>query len=103
MDAKTLLSEDEIAEAGLEGWQVDDGALVATYATGDFAIGLRLVNAVGAAAEEANHHPDLTLTYPTVSVLLTSHDVGGLTRRDVDLARRITAIAAELEVAARGE
>lgn len=100
MDPKTLLTEDQIAAAGLEGWRVEDKALVASYATGDFATGLRLVNEVGEAAEAADHHPDLTLTYPSVRVLLTSHDVGGITQRDLDLAARVSAIAAGLEVAA---
>ena len=47
-----------------------------------------------------NHHPDLTVTYPRVHVLLTSHDTGGLTERDVALARTISAIAAELGLTA---
>lgn len=100
MDPKTLLTEDQIAAEGLEGWRLEDGALVATYATGDFATGLKLVNAIGDAAEVANHHPDLTLTYPTVGVLLTSHDSGGVTSRDIDLARRTTGFAADLGISA---
>ena len=51
-------------------------------------------------AEEANHHPDVVLTYPQVDVDLRSHDVGGVTVRDLDLARRISAIATELGVEA---
>ncbi|HWU23875.1 MAG TPA: 4a-hydroxytetrahydrobiopterin dehydratase, partial [Nocardioides sp.] len=94
-----LLTEDQIAAAGLEGWRDEDKALVASYSTGDFATGLRMVNAVGEAAEAADHHPDLTLTYPSVRVLLTSHDVGGITQRDLDLAARVGEIAAGLDVA----
>ncbi|MDP2772959.1 MAG: VOC family protein, partial [Nocardioides sp.] len=61
--------------------------------TGDFATGLALVNEIGAAADELDHHPDVDLTYPSVTVRLTSHDVGGVTSRDVELARRISSAA----------
>jgi 4a-hydroxytetrahydrobiopterin dehydratase len=57
------------------------------------------VNRIGASAEKANHHPDLTLTYPQVRVTLSSHDVGGITSRDIDLARTISGHAADLGVA----
>lgn len=55
---------------------------------------------IGAAADEANHHPNLTITYPRVHVLLTTHDAHGLTTRDVGLARTISAIAVELAITA---
>ncbi|MBU1802009.1 MAG: 4a-hydroxytetrahydrobiopterin dehydratase, partial [Actinobacteria bacterium] len=54
------------------------------------------VQAIGAAADEMNHHPDVELTYPRVAVRLSSHDVGGVTRRDVVLARAISEMAAKL-------
>ncbi|MDP9889578.1 pterin-4a-carbinolamine dehydratase [Pseudarthrobacter enclensis] len=54
------------------------------------------MNRIGASAEEVNHHPDLTLTYSTVGVTLSSHDVGGITSRDIDLARIISGHAADL-------
>jgi 4a-hydroxytetrahydrobiopterin dehydratase len=76
------------------------GALEARFRTGDFATGLTLVERIAEAAEAANHHPDITLTYPTVHVLLTSHDAGGKTQRDVDLARQISGFAAGLGAAA---
>ncbi len=57
--------------------------------------GLRLVNRIGGAAESANHHPDLVLTYPHVEVTLTSHDAGGVTSRDISMARTISGFAAE--------
>lgn len=100
MDPKALLSGDQISEMDLPDWRSMYRALEARFRTGDFATGLRLVDMIGAAAEEADHHPDVTLTYPTVHVLLTSHDVGGKTQRDVDLARRISGFAAELGVVA---
>lgn len=101
-DSKHILSSTEIADAALEGWQQDGDTLTASFATGDFATGLDLVNRIGAAAETAHHHPDLTLTYPEVTVTLTSHDAGGITRRDLELARTINDQAAALDVPASG-
>jgi 4a-hydroxytetrahydrobiopterin dehydratase len=95
MSTETL-SAREVAEAGLTGWLHVPGALVTRVRTGDFATGLRLVDAVGAAAEEMNHHPDLTIRYAEVDVRLSSHDVGGVTERDVRLARRVGELAGEL-------
>jgi 4a-hydroxytetrahydrobiopterin dehydratase len=92
------LKPQQIADEGLTDWVLIVRALEARFATGDFAKGLELVSRIGAAAEEADHHPDLTLTYPTVLVRLWSHDSRGVTERDVALARRISEIAADLGV-----
>src|SRR3546814_18559792 len=62
--------------------------------------GLELAGRIAAAADAANHHPDLTITYPRVHVSLTTPETRSLTALDVDLARTISAIAAELEVPA---
>jgi 4a-hydroxytetrahydrobiopterin dehydratase len=100
-DPKQVLRYPEIiGEAGLDDWRFFLGRLHARFRTGSFVKGLELVTRVTEAAEEANHHPDVVLTYPQVDVDLTSHDVGGVTSRDLDLARRISAIAAELGVEA---
>ena len=56
------------------------------------------MNRIGALAEAANHHPDVTLTYGSVRVVLTSHDAGSVTTRDIDLAREISAVAEEMGV-----
>ena len=100
MDA--TLTAEQIQQAGLEGWSTSADALHSTWDTGDFAAGLALVNAIGAAAEEMNHHPDLELSYPSVGVHLSSHDVGGVTERDLTLARTISELAASAGVAAHG-
>ena len=98
---KQVLTQTHVStKEGLDDWRVLLGALQTRFATGDFVTGLRMVNRIGAAAEEANHHPDLDLRYPHLNVRLVSHDVGGLTQRDVRLARRISEIAAEEGVAA---
>lgn len=95
-DPKQKLSVTEIDDARLDDWRLLLTGIRARFRTGDFATGLALVDRIGAAAEEANHHPDVSLTYPEVIVTLSSHDVGGVTSRDVDLARRISGFAAEL-------
>ncbi|TFD73694.1 VOC family protein [Cryobacterium gelidum] len=80
-----------------------DGSLHATFATADFASALELVNRVGEVAEALNHHPDVRLGYGTVSLVLTSHDAGGVTVRDLDLAARVQQIADTLDASARAE
>lgn len=91
---------DALHDAGLTDWQVTPDGIHTRYLSGDFATGLELVNRIGAAAEEANHHPDLTLTYPQVDVHLFSHDVEAVTDRDLGMARTISDLAAELDIAA---
>ena len=91
---------DALEAAGLSDWHGADESIVATYATGDFATGLEFVNWVDAAAEAANHHPDITLTYPSVEITLTSHDTGAVTDRDLKLAARISNFAAEAGITA---
>jgi 4a-hydroxytetrahydrobiopterin dehydratase len=96
-DPKQKLTADEVREApGLDDWRHLLTGIRARFRTGSFATGLALVDRIGAAAEEADHHPDISLTYPEVIVTLSSHDVGGITSRDLDLARRISGFAADL-------
>lgn len=99
-DPKARLSHDDILAAGLDDWRKVLNRLKARFRTGDFATGVTLVDRIGAAADEADHHPDVSLTYPEVIVTLSSHDVGGITSRDIDLARRISGFAAELGASA---
>lgn len=82
------------------GWRVLLQTVQASFETGSLAAGLAFAARIGVAADAANHHPDLTITYPRVHVRLTTHDAGGLTDRDVDLARTISAIADELGLVA---
>ncbi|WP_114907022.1 4a-hydroxytetrahydrobiopterin dehydratase [Ornithinimicrobium murale] len=91
----------DLLDAGLTDWRDLAQGLHARFATGDFATGLRFVDAVGRAAEEAGHHPDVTLTYPWVDISLISHDVGALTGRDVELAQQISTIARDQDIEAR--
>jgi 4a-hydroxytetrahydrobiopterin dehydratase len=91
-------SGDEIQAWGLDDWRSMHETLQARFRTGDFATGLAMVDRIGSAAEAANHHPDLDLRATHLNVRLTSHDVEAKTQRDLDLARAISAIAADLGV-----
>jgi len=99
-DPKQQLTTAEIDDSGLGDWRLVCNRLKARFLTGDFATGLALVDRIGAAAEAADHHPDVTLTYPEVIVALSSHDVRGITSRDIELARKISEFAAEMGVSA---
>ena len=85
---------------GVEDWRVLFSGACAYFRTGTFAAGVALVDAIGALADAANHHPDIDLRYPGVTVRLTTHEVDGLSERDVELARGISAAARELDVPA---
>ncbi|MBW6435417.1 4a-hydroxytetrahydrobiopterin dehydratase [Actinoplanes hulinensis] len=89
----TKLSGREITERAPQGWVYLLGALRTRLRTGDFATGLALVNTIGAAAEAADHHPGLDLRYTYLDVVLSSHDVGAVTGRDLRLAATISELA----------
>jgi 4a-hydroxytetrahydrobiopterin dehydratase len=97
---KQKLTGQQIHEAGLEGWRKVLDRLIVRYRTGDFNTGAALVTRIAEAADEADHHPDVDLRYPHVTVALKSHDVGTITARDLRLARAITALASEAGVEA---
>ena len=71
-------------------------ALYASYATDDFATASAFVARVAEAADAMNHHPDVRLGYGSVAFELSSHDAGGVTERDVELATRIQSLADDL-------
>ncbi len=76
----------------LPSWQRDGAAIVRVVETAGWKATLMVVNAIGFVAEAAWHHPDLVVGYGRVEIRLTSHDAGGLTPRDFDLAARIDAL-----------
>jgi len=87
------LSDDAVARelASTPGWERDGEAMRRTWRFADFKAAMIFVNGVAALAEKANHHPDISIHYNEVSLRLWSHDAGGLTQRDVALARAIGA------------
>jgi 4a-hydroxytetrahydrobiopterin dehydratase len=72
----------------LPAWQIEAGELVRTFKFEDFRAALRFVNQVGELAEAAGHHPDIDIRYNRVRLALVTHDAGGLTNKDFDLAGR---------------
>ena len=77
-------------------WRLMNRIVRARFLTGDFASGIRFVDAVAEAAETADHHPDIDLRYLHVDLALVSHSAGGVTQRDLDMAETISGIAARL-------
>jgi 4a-hydroxytetrahydrobiopterin dehydratase len=73
----------------LPGWYYEDGWIRRYYKTDGWPITLMLVNAIGFIAEAANHHPDLSVTWARVGVKLKTHSAGGITGKDLALARQI--------------
>ena len=93
------ISFQQFSEAdGVEDWRALAKGVSAHFRTGTFAMGVQLVDVIGRLADDANHHPDVDLRYPGVTVHLMTHDVDGLSERDVALAREISAAARALGV-----
>ena len=70
-------------------WKADGETITRTFVFEDFAEAVGFVTRVGVAAERAFHHPDIDIRWNKVTLSLTSHDVGGLTERDVELAAKV--------------
>lgn len=97
------ISAKQFREApGVGEWRTifGGGWACAYFRTGSFALGVELVRAIGGVAAAANHHPDVDLRPEGVSVRLFTSDFGGLSERDIAVAQRISAAAAELGVTA---
>jgi 4a-hydroxytetrahydrobiopterin dehydratase len=88
---QTKLSDLEIRRAlgSLPGWARKGEALNKTYSFARFADGIRFVQQIAELADAMNHHPDIDIRYTDVSFSLSSHDAGGITQRDLDLAKEI--------------
>ncbi len=89
----SVVPEDEVqaALATLSGWSVEEGALVKQFALPSFLGAVDFVNRLAAMAEEVNHHPDLDIRYNKVRVALVTHSAGGITGKDIEMARQIEA------------
>ena len=73
----------------LPGWSRRGDVLTRLYSFRNFAESMDFVNRVADAAEAANHHPDIDIRYAKVTLTLSTHDAGGITQNDVDLAKAI--------------
>jgi len=92
----TRLSDDEVHAAlaeGLLGWELRDGAITKAFAFSGFRTAIDFIERVADEAQAARHHPDLLNRYNRVNVTLTTHDEGGVTAKDIALARAIEAVA----------
>ena len=85
---------------GVADWRVIFEGACTYFRTGSFATGVALIREIGTLADEANHHPDVDLRYSGVTVRLITHETGGITDRDLALARQISEAAARLGVTA---
>ena len=85
------LDQDAIQEElnHLEGWELVDDKLHKEYSFDDFVSAFGFLAKVALHAERANHHPEITNVYNSVTIDLTTHDVGGISDRDVQMARTI--------------
>ena len=90
----TLLREDEIAAAlsSAVGWERTGNAITRTVKLGDFRDAIIYVGAVAHLAQAANHHPDVAVSWNTVTLTLSTHSAGGLTAADFALAGQINAL-----------
>jgi 4a-hydroxytetrahydrobiopterin dehydratase len=86
-------SDIQSALAGLPAWDLSGNAIQRVFEFSDFVHAMEFVNLVAEQAEEANHHPDITISYSRVTLSLTSHDAGGLTKRDFAMARKISSLS----------
>jgi 4a-hydroxytetrahydrobiopterin dehydratase len=77
----------------LPGWQIKEGELTRTFSFKDFLSALAFVNRVGEQVEKAGHHPDIDIRYNKVRLGLVTHDAGGLTAKDFELAAVIDKLA----------
>ena len=87
----TVLSDGEIRQAlqQLPGWKQNGKALERIFQFDNFVKAMEFVNQIAEAAEAVNHHPDILINYSKVTLTLVSHDSGGVTQRDLEMAARI--------------
>lgn len=90
-----LLSEPEIHEKiqTLNGWIIEKSKLLTERKFKDFIQAIEFVNKLVDPAEAAGHHPDIEISYNKVKIFLTTHDAGGLTQKDFELAKVISQIS----------
>ena len=94
MAKEQSLSESEIRERlkDLPGWTFENGAIRRTYKTDGWRGSMLVANAIAFICESADHHADLTVTWPSVGVALSTHSAGGITAKDFEVAGMIEAL-----------
>lgn len=91
--SRKKLSKEEIADGllTLDGWKAEGEWLKKRFEFRNFSESLAFVNKIGEIAEVADHHPDIKFGWGYAEIELTTHDVGGLTRNDLEVAEKIDA------------
>jgi len=86
-----LIEEDDLSSAlkKCPEWELEKQSITRTVEFEEFMDAIDFVNDLAEIAEEAQHHPDITIRYTKVTLKLTTHDAGGLTELDIELAQRI--------------
>ncbi len=92
--AKLTTKQIDTAIKASPEWTSTGEAIQRTLQFPDFVASMAFVNRIASAAEEAQHHPDILIRYNKVTLTLSTHDAGGLTKKDFDFARRIDAMLA---------
>jgi 4a-hydroxytetrahydrobiopterin dehydratase len=87
------LSDDEVDDRLPDGWTRDGDEIVRTFEFDSYLEGVGFAGGAGGLAEEAFHHPTMTIEWREVEVRLTTHDAGGITAKDTDLAARLNELA----------
>ena len=94
MKTPTLTAPElEASLKSLPLWKLEAGELTRTFIFSDFNASMVFVNKVADQAERAGHHPDIDIRYNKVRLALVTHDAGGITRRDVDLAATVDSLS----------
>jgi len=94
MTTLAVLKQEEVqARLGeIAGWELSGNAICRQFRFKDFVESMTFVLKVAFLAEQADHHPDITISYNKVSLVLTTHNAGGITEKDLSLARQINEI-----------
>lgn len=89
------LSKTEIQQKlkDMRGWSYQGKAIQKRYTLKSFMPAMGLVDKIAEAAEKAQHHPDITISYNVVGISLSTHSEGGVTLKDFDLAQQIDKLA----------
>ena len=91
---RVRLNDDQLADhlATVPGWSVVDGKLSRVFEFDSYSAGVLFAAAVAHAADKMDHHPDLTIGYQKVTLAVNTHDVGGISPLDFELARKVEAL-----------
>ncbi len=86
------LARDEIQSRLPQGWRIGQCSIVRELTFSSYMDGIRFVNDVAELAEREDHHPDITIIWRTIKLSLSTHSVGGVTERDIDMANKINSL-----------